>query len=165
MFNAIYPIQSVPTITMVSSDGHILNQLNGPIDKAELINKINSALDQQKKLKSSDLLKNATTTNQSNASQSDSQKNKSTSPSSTNQSLKRANDESPVKDAKDKEQHALELIKEIRAKKSKEDEERARVQEKDRIRTGKLLLFTLILNCINLNLIKFNLINTIYFFK
>lgn len=113
MFNAIYPIKSIPTIYLVSSDGKVFNSLTGCIEKSDLIAKINAALEKQKDLKSIDDQRSKSPVNQSDE-------------SNSNQSLKRAANESPAKtDLKEKEEHAKELIKELRIKKAKEEEQRA----------------------------------------
>lgn len=130
LLKAIYPVKSIPSIHLISSDGKEISQLNGIVEKTELVKTINEALAKQQSLRS-----NA----ESKSSPAASQQEANSQPTSEAGSLKRAND-SPVSSQKDKERHAQDLIKNLRVKKAKEEEANALEREKDRIRTGKIIL-------------------------
>lgn len=158
MFRHIYPAKSIPSIHLISSDGKEIDQLNGFVEKNELVKAINAALATQQSLKSNDNSQNSgspaasqQSASQQSASQqlasqqvasqlaasqqSASQQSANSQPTSETGSLKRAND-SPVLSQQDKEKHAQDLLKELRVKKAKEEETAALEREKDRIRTG-----------------------------
>ena len=139
LMKAIYPVKSIPSIHLISSDGKEIGQLNGVIEKAELVKTINEALAKQQTLRSNANPQHspAASQQQVNSPAASQQETANSQASSEVGSLKRAND-SPVSQ-KDKEQHAQELIKELRVKKAKEEEALALEREKDRIRTGKTL--------------------------
>lgn len=131
LFNQIYPINKVPSLYLISSGAVVLDLITGFVEKSDLIDKVNAALDKQKQLKT-DL-----SGNQSNhaaeATSNDQATVRSDEQSNDTLSLKRAN-ESPAKtdkDLKDKEKHAQELLKELRVKKAKEEEQRALDMEKE----------------------------------
>jgi len=115
MFKQIYNYDETPTLYLISSSALVYEKITGLVETSDLIKKVNAALDKQKSLR-----EQACQTSDST-------------------SLKRAANESPAKSEESKAIKAQELLKEIRVKKAKEEEQRDRDAEKERIRTGKEL--------------------------